>query len=346
MSWSTPWPEEARPLAHRVRAFIDAQLAGTASEPFGDLALAIHAWQHAHSPVIAALGPRAEHWRAIPAVPVGLYKDLPVGTLTEDEPHHAFMTSGTTGGGRGVHRVRSTALYDHGALSWARRCLPAHPADIVGLLLDPSDHPESSLSHMVALFPGLGQEAGSLSWHLRSNGQLDRDGLRDRLASVERPVFLCATAFALASWLEEDDPPALPSGSVVMVTGGFKGRFHRLDDVTLYTAAADTLQPAHLVTEYGMTELSSQLWGAPGSAYRPPPWLRVLAVDPVTGSPRPVGEPGQLRFYDLCNLDASLAIETLDEGVVAADGTVTLFGRLKGSPARGCSLTVEEAWSR
>ena len=129
-----------------------------------------------------------------------------------------------------------------------------------------------------------------------------------------------------------------------MVTGGFKGRRHALDEAGLHAAVREVLRPAHLVTEYGMTELSSQLWGTPGTAYRPPPWLRVLAIDPFTEALRPPGESGQLRLVDLCNLDGSVAIETMDHGIVHADGTVTLFGRLEGAPARGCSLTVEEAW--
>ena len=95
-----------------------------------------------------------------------------------------------------------------------------------------------------------------------------------------------------------------------------------------------------------MTELSSQLWGTPETSYHPPPWLRAVAVDPVTGTPRPPGEPGQLRFVDLANLDGSVAVETLDEGIVHPDRSVTLRGRLAGAPVRGCSLTVEEAWAK
>ncbi|MCA9573747.1 MAG: acyl-protein synthetase, partial [Myxococcales bacterium] len=73
-----------------------------------------------------------------------------------------------------------------------------------------------------------------------------------------------------------------------------------------------------------------------------PPWLRVSAVDPTSGEPVPPGQPGQLRFLDLCNLDSTLHVETLDEGIVHPDGRVTLIGRLPDAPARGCSLAVED----
>ena len=147
----------------------------------------------------------------------------------------------------------------------------------------------------------------------------------------------------MAHWLLHDPAP-LPCGSVLMVTGGFKGRVHALSQDELYRRAAAVLQPARLLTEYGMTELSSQLWGPPTTPYAPPPWMRVVPVDPATGIPRPLPARGQLRFVDLCNLDSTLAVDTMDEGIVHADGRVTLLGRLPGAAARGCSLTVEEAW--
>lgn len=330
------WTGPDRVLAQRIAAFIDGSLRGSAPENFSALALDLHARQAERCPVIASLveGP-VRTWTDIPAVPVDLFKTLPIGMVDPVDAATTFLTSGTTGAGRGAHRLRSTALYDHGAVAWARRCLAAWPTRSVNLLLDPSHHPESSLSHMVALF------AEDSAWFLGPEG-VHAAGFTAALA--DRPAFVGATAFALAEWLEDHEPDPLPPGCTLMVTGGFKGRVHRLDADDLYTAARRVLQPAHLVTEYGMTELSSQFWASPDQPYAPPPWLRALAVDPHTGAPCPPGQPGQLRLFDLCNLDGSLAIETLDEGTVLPDGRVKLKGRLTDAPARGCSLTVEEAW--
>jgi acyl-coenzyme A synthetase/AMP-(fatty) acid ligase len=320
-------------LAARIRAFI-----GAPDASFEALALDVFRWQVVRDPVLASLVEgEVRTWTDIPAVPVGLFKDLPVGTVGRDEPAVVFRTSGTTGGGRGEHRMRSTELYDLGALRWARACVPGMPSDVVALLEDPATAPDSSLSHMVALF-------GRATWHTR-DGALDVDGLTARLRGARGPVYLAATAFALAEWLDLAPAP-LPAASIVMVTGGFKGRLHRLEGSELYATTRRLLRPARLVTEYGMTELSSQLWGTPGLPFLPPPWLRAVAVDPHSGAPLPVGRFGQLRFYDLCNVDGTLGIETLDGGTVRPDGSVELDGRLPGAPARGCSLTVEEAWAR
>lgn len=333
------------PQAALLEQLILDAIADPSAAPLDKLFVAVHTYQWHHAPVVRALtagnGP-ATHWTQIPAVPIALYKELAVGTLAADAPCVTFRTSGTTGGGRGVQRLRDTRLYDANAIAWARACLHGVPTDVVALLNDAQESPDSSLSHMVALFPtGLGA-AGSVSWHL-PNGRLDRDDLRARLATASGPVFVCATAFALADWLDSSPAP-LPAGSWLMVTGGFKGHAVSYDDDALFAAARARLTPARLVTEYGMTELSSQLWGEPNGPYAAPPWLRVVAVDPVSGVALPVDQPGQLRFFDLCNLDASIGVETMDLGAVHADGRVTLHGRLDGAPARGCSLTVEEAW--
>ena len=334
------WSGQAGQLAERIAHFIDSALSGSDTEDFGALALDIHAWQVARDPVVASLqSAPATSWSEIPAVPVSLFKRLPVGTVNPGRERYLFRTSGTTGAGQGVHRLRSTALYDRGALGWMRACIPGAPSLVVALLTDPEKAPDSSLSHMVGLFA----PPTRASWHIRE-GRLRTDTLDEAIQTTEKPIFLAATAFAMAEWLEAP-VPRLPPRSVVMITGGFKGRRHKLDDRTLYDEVQQRLAPDRLVTEYGMTELSSQLWGTPHTPYRPPPWLRVVAVDPQSGEALPNRRSGQLRFFDLCNLDGSLGIETLDRGIVHEDGSVTLQGRLEGAPARGCSLTVEEAWS-
>jgi hypothetical protein len=334
------WIGHAAALSDRIATFIDAALGTGPTEDFEALALDIHRWQAKRDPVVRSLVDQpVTRWEHIPAVPVALFKDLPVGTVNPGDEGRVFLTSGTTGSGRGVHRLRSTALYDRGALGWMRACIPGPPSEVIALMTAPTTAPESSLAHMVALFAS----PSRASWHIR-DGDLRVAKLNDAVRRTSKPVFLAATAFAMAEWLSEE-VEQLPMGSVVMITGGFKGRVRKLDDTELYTEITRLLMPTRLVTEYGMTELSSQLWGTPSTPYRPPPWLKVLAVDPQTGERLPARMSGQLRFYDLCNLDGTLAIETLDRGIVHDDGTVSLQGRLEGAPARGCSLTVEEAWA-
>jgi hypothetical protein len=165
------------------------------------------------------------------------------------------------------------------------------------------------------------------------------------LTQAQTPQFVPGTAFAWDALLARphDPCPQLP-GTVAMVTGGFKGRAHQLDRPTLLRRIGQMLPGARVVEEYGMTELSSQMWAVPASTpFRPPPWLGVYTVHPGTGEP---SEEGLLRFVDLANHQTVLAIETEDLGRVDHQGRVTLLGRLTGATPRGCSLTAEEAHGR
>ena len=303
---------------------------------FASLALALFAHQRANNPDYAAYCADAAPscWQEIPAVPVALFRDLPLTSYPPNQARHTFKTSGTTGK-RGQHRLRDTVLYDLGARRWAEACLGAIPTGGVSLV---SHSPTSSLGHMSAAF------APDLQRFFSAADGLDAAGAWCALAAADAPIFVPGTAFAFAELLASAPGRVcpLPAGSIVMVTGGFKGRRRTLSHDDLCAALEAALPGGRLVGEYGMTELSSQLWSTPlGGDFVAPPWMRVVAVDPGTGEP--TEEEGLLRFYDLANHQTVLAIETRDVGVVRPGNRVTLRGRLPGAPDRGCSLTVEEA---
>ena len=57
------------------------------------------------------------------------------------------------------------------------------------------------------------------------------------------------------------------------------------------------------------------------------------------------GTPGLLRHYDLANYNSVQALQTQDRGTLTPDGFV-LQGRAPDAEVRGCSLTVEELWTK
>jgi hypothetical protein len=305
---------------------------------FDNLALRLFQHQWAHNPDYRAMvGERTVVRSAadIPPVPVALWRDLDLVSFPLDEATLVFRTSGTTGR-RGEVLRRDTELYDLGARRFAEQVVGPIPSVGVSLVPDAAD---SSLGHMCRTF------SPHLVPRFTSAGGVDGPGaVADLLAFSARgePVFVPGTALALAqlvTLLESSIP--LAEGSVVMVTGGFKGQVAAVSAGELRQALVDRFPGAKVVEEYGMTELSSQMWAeGPGLPLRIPPWMRVLVVDPWTGAP---AERGLLRFIDLANFDTVLAIETRDEGELLPDGRLRLYGRLPGAPARGCSLTVEEA---
>jgi hypothetical protein len=205
--------------------------------------------------------------------------------------------------------------------------------------------------------------------HLDEPGEavLDVEGVARAAARARdegRPAIVLATSFALVHLLDRagDLDLRLPARSRVMQTGGFKGRSREVapDALRDQVVAAFAVPPAFVLAEYGMTELSSQLYegtlavalashdGGPPArhgVYLAPPWVRVTAVDPIALTPVAPGEEGIARIVDLANVDSVLAVQTADRVRLAGDG-VELLGRLPGAAPRGCSLAVDEMLGR
>jgi hypothetical protein len=204
------------------------------------------------------------------------------------------------------------------------------------------------------------QTIGDYAKYLVSNWVLDVDRIESAVAEAHLlglPVLVLGTSFAFVHLIDGGAGRnlKLPSGSRVMQTGGFKGRSRevRPDELRKTISVMFGVPESHVVSEYGMTELSSQLYEGTLSAalgfyaetthgfYFAPPWLNVSTVDPVSLLPLPRGETGLLRFVDLANVDSCVAIQTMDLGRVSEAG-VELFGRAPGAMLRGCSLAVED----
>lgn len=345
--------EEDRREALRQR--LQALLAGPVNPGLRDALLAdLHGWQAAR---ILAFGRLVARRGAGAALPTDVFRHARVAAHPAAEDVRVFRTSGTTQGARGEHALRTTALYTQAALRWAETLLfpDARPLRLVALLPTEAEAPDSSLAFMVARF---GERFGPLTTVWRG-GALDVSGLAETLHDAGRrgdAVALLGTSFAFVHAEEElgEARFALPPGSRLMQTGGFKGRSREVAPAPLRDAltARYGLPESHIVGEYGMTELGSQAYEgtladalagrAPGPRrYRFPPWVRVSLSDPETLAPTDAAE-GLLRVDDPVNLDSVAFVQTSDRASLV-EGEVVLHGRAPGARARGCSLAVEEA---
>jgi hypothetical protein len=297
-------------------------------------------------------------WRGIPAVPTGAFKELPLRCFPAERTVKVFRTSGTALTKRGELALDTVSLYEASLVpSFERGVLrdlaPGERLPILVLAPSPGEAPDSSLSHMF----GVMQErrgAPEGGWFVR-DGRLDAAPLDEALerASSAPKLLLCGTAFAFVHWLEHLEQAgqrlALPPGTRVMETGGFKGRARELPRERLYAWIEDRVgvPPERCVNQYGMTELGSQFYDSvlhdprgPRRKLRPP-WSRVRLVDPESGKEVGDGEVGAIRIVDLANTGSVLAVATADLGRRIGDGFEVL-GRAEGAEARGCSIAADE----
>ncbi len=365
-------PDPARAaLDARVLAWLREPGASNGATPrdderFDALARALFAFQFEHcAPYRRFCEARGrtpgavQHWREIPAVPTGAFKELALHSFPAERTAHVFRTSGTSTEQRGALHLDTLALYEASLLpSFRRGVLPdlalGARARLRVLAPPPAEAPESSLSHMFGVVVRtLGDEQSGFDVR---GGVLDVRGLRDALEAACRgavPVALCGTAFAFVHLIDalaaESARLALPTGSRVMETGGFKGRSRAVPRAELYEGIASALgvPPGRIVNQYGMTELGSQFYDSvlcdPDAPRRKlaPAWTRVRIVDPETGNDAEPGAIGIVQIVDLVNTGSVAAIQTADLGRAIDDG-FDVLGREPDAEARGCSIAADE----
>lgn len=299
----------------------------------------------------------------LPAMPTDVFRVARVAAHPPDEDIRVFLTSGTTSGARGAHHARDLSLYDRAARAAARQAL--FPEDermlLVSLVPAESEAPESSLGYMVARFQEWFGAPGSV--YVWQDGTLNTGELArvlDEAARRARPVALLGTSFAFV-YAEDglgEQRWQLAPGSRIMQTGGFKGRTRQVEPPQMRALLAQRygVEDAYIIAEYGMTELSSQMYEstlvaaragqlqAPHAPRRltPPGWMRVVITDPDTLAPLDGDAVGLIRIEDPASVDTAWAVQTSDLGRRVGDGLV-LLGRAGGATPRGCSLAVEEA---
>lgn len=364
--------EESESLHVRARAFVDAFERGAPSpEAFDALACDLARYQASAIEGVARLhrargvdASAIERASDIPAVPTDAFKVARIAAFPPERAAVTFRTSGTTQGTRGEHAMRDVRTYDQAALAFGRRWLArdlTQPVPVVVLGPSPLEADDSSLVHMCASFvQAFGAPSDDASTYL-----LDADGVLDVSRFDERvayalargePMLVLGTSFAFVHFVDAigKDTFALPAGSRVMQTGGYKGKTREIppDVLRADLARIFRIDERSVVAEYGMTELSSQFYertvfdaAAPRGLFAEPPWARVVPVDPESGVEVEHGEIGIAKILDLMNVDSAVAVLTQDRVRRVGDG-FELLGRAPGAPPRGCSIAIEEILGR
>ncbi len=356
---------ELHPFAGRVREFITRTTSLPVSPElhaeFESLALELHHLQQRHNPVVRdgnadrPKGGQTQLLTEVAAIPTAAFKEFEVTCIPESERTREFHSSGTTGQrpSRHFHHGDSLELYDTAA--WAgfqRRWPDLRPPEIFGSLTPSADlAPHSSLVHMFELWAARLKIRSSLFW-----GENGPDGwtvptqrVVESISALQNPILLVGTAFNFVHLLDDLEHRGcrlpLPAGSWVVETGGYKGRSRNVPREDLHQAIATRLGvlPIRIITEYGMSELSSQAYstvtanGQPSARLQFPPWARARIVSPESGREVDIGEVGLVQILDLANVWSAFAIQTEDLARRQEDG-FELVGRALRAEPRGCSL--------
>ncbi|MEM7437571.1 MAG: acyl-protein synthetase [Myxococcota bacterium] len=341
-------------LEARVRRMIASPQTQAVDER-DSLIEAIANWQRGNIAEYARLA-RPGPWP--PALPTDVFRVRRIASHPGDEDVRVFRSSGTTASDRSTHAFRDLSLYDAAARAAARTMLFPDVDRIRLIVLAPheTEAPQSSLSYMLTRFT---EWFGTESVFVWTNDALELDRLRDALQDAVDdggPVALLGTSF---SFVHAEDGLAdfrirLPEGSRLMQTGGYKGKSRQVEPAALRRAMVDRygIDEPRIVAEYGMTELSSQMYettlvdSLAGRSGRrrlwTPPWVRATPVDPDDLSPIEGEGLGVLRIDDCANLDSVCCLQTADLAR-RADSGIIVEGRAAGAVPRGCSLAADQA---
>lgn len=296
----------------------------------------------------AACGPYAEYLgllgvdpaeistvEQIPFLPIEFFKSRRV--YCGSEPCEIeFTSSGTTGGNTSRHYVHDLSVYERSFVAGFERFYgPVADWEVYALLPGYLEREGSSLIYMVDKLIGV---SGGGGFFLR-----DHDELLDRLrGSKARRRLLIGVSYALWDLAERSDA-RLPDGTIVMETGGMKGRRREIPREELHAIMQAGLGVSAVHSEYGMTELLSQAYSAGEGLFSTPPWMKIAIRD--ARNPLNVrfdgGATGGINVIDLANIYSCSFIATSDLGRIVAGDDFCILGRMDGSDIRGCNLLLE-----
>jgi hypothetical protein len=271
---------------------------------------------------------------AIPFLPISFFKTQDV--FIGEKPVNLFESSGTTQDVKSHHWVQDLSLYEASFLKGFELFYgkPSHYC-IIGLLPSYLERKHSSLVYMV-------DKLIKASGHAQSGFYLDdftklNEVLHD-LENQKQKVWFIGVSFALTDFAIAY--PQQLNSTIVLETGGMKGRKEELTRNELHQLLREHLGTSTIHSEYGMTELLSQAYSIKEGVFKCPPWMKVMVAEEE--DPTAIKETGRgvLHIIDLANIYSCSFIATEDIGEVFEDGSFTVLGRIDASARRGCSLLV------
>lgn len=271
----------------------------------------------------------------IPFLPIEFFKYHDIKTHSWNS-RYIFESSGTTGIKTSKHHVMDPEFYQ------------AHTLDLFEYF-----YGDVQEYHILALLPSYIERSNSslifMVDHMIKKSESNYSGfylddfnlLTTRLINAKntnRKVLLIGVSFALLDLIERINIDL--SGVIIMETGGMKGRRAEMTRYELHERLKKGFNVSNIHSEYGMTELFSQMYMTNNGIFNEPNTMKVLVRD--INDPFSYlddGRHGGMNIIDLANVDTCGFIETKDIGRKMDDG-VEVLGRFDNSDIRGCNLMI------
>jgi len=294
-------------------------------------------------------------------MPIRAFRGDPTRLWGPVDKLRIFLSSGTTsspeGRSRSAYSSRGLLFYQAASLAGFFSLLatldPPFSDDFLNMraisLIPPVEKwPDSSLAQMMHWI--------AESWMTVYGDSLDPIDIEQKITQASddgKPIFIFGTAFHFVNLLDKGAKFKLPKGSIVIETGGTKGRSRSIERDELYDLIARGFEipMSSIVSEYGMCELASQAWDfitvdskinrLEERVFKFPWWVRCGVMSSPTKITREA--TGALVIADPLRLDiGQRAIQTEDLATLNLDGTFRLQGRVPNAPLKGCSINVED----
>ena len=271
----------------------------------------------------------------IPFLPINFFKNHKVITGHQNS-QKTFLSSGTTGP-QSKHYVSDLAIYQKSCLRGFENVYgDIKNWTILALLPNYLETKDSSLVYMVnhLIEKSKNRESGFYLY--------DLEKLRQTLLQLEKQqkkILLIGVSFALLD-LAEKYTMALKH-TVIMETGGMKGKRKELIREDLHQKIKIGLGVEKVHSEYGMTELLSQSYAKEKGIFQCPNWMKIFIRDPK--DPLSLLENkkiGGINVIDLANINSCAFIATEDLGKKIDHENFEVLGRFDDSDLRGCNLLL------
>lgn len=272
----------------------------------------------------------------IPFLPIQFFKSHDV--LSSTQPvEQVFTSSGTTGDATSKHQVTDLHIYKESfRRAFSHFYGPMEDYVVLALLPSYLEREGSSLIYMVEdMIKRSGQVESGFYLHNLS----DLNDILTNLDHQGKKILLIGVSFALLDLVESYQFQL--KNTVIMETGGMKGRRKELVREELHDLLKKGFGVKNIHSEYGMTELLSQAYSNGHGIFKCPNWMQILTrdtEDPLSILPN--HRTGGINVIDLANINSCSFIATQDLGKTFADKSFEIIGRFDHSDIRGCNLMV------